>query len=97
MIPIKQDDGGSFLKCRSCGAKINKPAINYKIKESVKKSKDIAVIEKDTIVLPTTEKDCPKCDHGRAYWWLQQTRSADEPPTQFFRCVKCNYTWREYK
>ncbi|MBI2112883.1 transcription factor S, partial [Candidatus Woesearchaeota archaeon] len=26
----------------------------------------------------------------------QQTRGADEPETRFFRCTKCNYTWREY-
>ncbi|MEM4865380.1 MAG: hypothetical protein QXY09_02690 [Acidilobaceae archaeon] len=25
-----------------------------------------------------------------------QTRAADEPPTRFYRCTKCGYTWREY-
>jgi DNA-directed RNA polymerase subunit M/transcription elongation factor TFIIS len=25
-----------------------------------------------------------------------QTRGADESSTQFLRCTKCNYTFREY-
>ena len=46
--------------------------------------------------LPTTKIDCPKCGNGEAMWWFLQTRSGDEPPTQFYRCVKCNHTWRSY-
>ena len=45
---------------------------------------------------PTTNVICPKCGHGKAEWWLQQTRSADEAETRFFKCLKCRYTWREY-
>ncbi|MFX1287916.1 MAG: transcription factor S, partial [Promethearchaeota archaeon] len=26
----------------------------------------------------------------------EQTRSADEPSTSFFRCLECKHTWREY-
>lgn len=46
--------------------------------------------------LPTTKIECPKCGHDEASWWFLQTRSGDEPPTQFYRCVKCNHTWRSY-
>lgn len=46
--------------------------------------------------LPTIEIECEKCGHGEAIWWMLQTRSADEPTTQFFRCTKCGYTWRNY-
>ncbi len=46
--------------------------------------------------MPTIEIECPKCGNNKAYWWLLQTRSGDEPPTQFYRCAKCAYTWRMY-
>lgn len=45
--------------------------------------------------LPTTRTECPKCGNQEAYWWMVQTRGADESTTQFFRCTKCNYTWRD--
>lgn len=46
--------------------------------------------------LPTIKTDCPKCGHDEAVWWMLQTRSADEPTTQFYRCTKCDHTWRDY-
>ena len=46
--------------------------------------------------LPTIAVDCPKCGHGEAVWWMLQTRSADEPTTQFYRCTTCGHTWRDY-
>ncbi|MGB0725129.1 MAG: RPA12/RPB9/RPC11 RNA polymerase family protein, partial [Nitrosopumilus sp.] len=45
---------------------------------------------------PTIKIDCEKCGHDEAIWWMLQTRSADEPTTQFYRCTKCQYTWRNY-
>ena len=47
-------------------------------------------------VLPTIKINCPKCDHDEAVWWMLQTRSADEPTTQFYRCTECGHTWRDY-
>lgn len=38
---------------------------------------------------------CPKCGNGEAYYNEVQTRSADEPATLFFRCVKCHHNWKE--
>ena len=52
--------------------------------------------ENNTEVLPTINIECPKCNNNLAVWWLLQTRSADEATTQFFRCIKCNHTWRNY-
>jgi hypothetical protein len=45
----------------------------------------------------STEAECPKCSHKRAYFMQIQTRSADEPMTTFYKCcnVKCNNQWRE--
>lgn len=85
---------GKIMRCRSCGAEIKGKAELIKT-ESEKK--EIIIIEDNRPDLPTTERQCPRCSCDRAYWWLIQTRSADEPPTQFFRCVECKHTWREYK
>jgi DNA-directed RNA polymerase subunit M len=46
--------------------------------------------------LPVTRAECPQCGHDEATWWIVQTRGGDEPSTQFYRCLKCNYTWRQY-
>ena len=46
--------------------------------------------------LPTARAECPKCGNMLAYVWQVQTRGSDESSTQFFRCTKCDYTFREY-
>ncbi|MCJ7650052.1 MAG: transcription factor S, partial [Candidatus Lokiarchaeota archaeon] len=53
--------------------------------------------EEDKIIVhPIVSKYCPKCNHKEAEAWQEQTRSADEPSTSFFKCIKCKHTWREY-
>ncbi|MEM2262418.1 MAG: zinc ribbon domain-containing protein, partial [Ignisphaera sp.] len=49
-----------------------------------------------TAVLIKNEVRCPKCEYNEIYAWQIQTRAADEPPTTFYKCAKCGYTWREY-
>ena len=44
----------------------------------------------------TIKIDCEKCHGKEGVWWSFQTRSADEPETRFYKCTKCNYTWRDY-
>jgi transcription factor S len=92
MIPVK---GG--MECRSCGRTNNRETTAKMTTQSEKK--EIIVVEDNKPDLPTTNKLCQKCGNNVAYWWLIQTRSADEPPTQFFKCTneKCGHTWREYK
>ena len=46
--------------------------------------------------LPIEKEPCSKCGNEEAYSWQRQTRSGDEPATRFYRCVKCEHTWREY-
>jgi len=81
--------------CRKCG-KRSKNKVNIKITTKAQKE-GMAVIEDNKPDLPKTNKECKKCRNNEAYYWLIQTRSADEPPTQFFKCTKCKHTWREYK
>ena len=96
LIPAKKGKTVS-LKCRRCGYELKKPVQPIKIVEEKRNSKGVVVLEKDDTLLPITERECEVCGNKKAWYWLQQTRSADEPPTQFFRCTKCKRVWREYK
>ena len=98
MIPEKTDVGISW-SCRKCGhiEKI-KSQRGLILREEVNEKVTIPVFdtEKNKDKLSTVEVDCGKCGNNQAVWWIQQTRSGDEPATRFFKCLKCNYTWREY-
>ena len=99
--------------CPKCGAILIKkrknygcPRCNYASKDNIKieakekigKKHEVGVVkEKDIDVMPVVEETCPKCGNKEAYFWTTQTRSGDEAETRFFRCKKCNHTWREYK
>ena len=98
-------DGKKQLFCPRCGYTIDiedEALEAYKVKRKVEHSpKDkIIVVEADqvpsTAVLLKGQVRCPKCGHDEVYFWMMQTRAADEPPTRFYRCKRCGYTWREY-
>ena len=102
LLRKKTFDGISFLACR-CGFKQESKIDHIDIQKRIKKKKKalsknlIVVGEEDKIsVHPKVMKECPKCKHNEAEAWQEQTRSADEPSTSFFRCIKCKNTWREY-
>ena len=104
--PKKSETGKTpslVLVCPKCGYK--KRESSGKVKPTVVKiiqddpQKLVAVIGKEEQklrTLPTVRVECPKCENKTAYIWQVQTRSADESSTQFLRCTKCNYTFREY-
>lgn len=68
----------------------------YGLEEKPQESREIPVIEEEIQQMPTVRVECRKCGNMVAYYWMLQTRSADEPATKFFRCTKCKHTWREY-
>lgn len=37
---------------------------------------------------------CPKCKHKKTTYYSVQTRSADEPMTNFITCLKCSHRWK---
>ena len=96
-IRLKKDSSDSIVKCPKCG-------YSEKNSQEIKKTKteeekpEINVFEENegNETLPTIEIECEKCGNQEAVWWMLQTRSADEPTTQFYRCTKCGYTWRNY-
>jgi len=88
MVP-QEVAGRLMLVCNSC---------HYR--ESMGRGKmkreSVLVVEEEEEPAPTTHTICPSCGHDRAYWWIRQTRAADEPSTRFYKCVKCGKVWREY-
>ena len=107
------DNQNNNVKCKNCGSIIQMRKQNNDLDNdnlnvsletlSVSSDKEIRILDdtnekQDTSnPLPTIDVVCPKCENGKASWWLAQTRSADEPSTQFFRCTNCNNTWRNYE
>jgi len=90
------------LTCPKCGYKKTiveeeAPKVAKIIKPNPQRL--VAVIgkeEQELRTLPTVQVECPKCGNNLAYVWQVQTRGADESSTQFLRCTKCGYTFREY-
>ena len=104
---IEQND---IIVCPKCGFKEENKKINNNNGEvaTINSPQPPAQFEKTTLevtdlsdanptALPTIDIDCPKCGNNTASWWIAQTRSADESSTQFYRCTKCNHTWRNYE
>lgn len=93
---LKQESSETNFVCPKCG--YSETGSKQRKQTKVEASSNIDVLDdgeqKET--LPTIKIDCEKCGHNEAVWWMLQTRSADEPTTQFYRCTKCSYTWRNY-
>jgi len=99
--------------CPKCGAVLIQKAKNFgcarcnystkeKVKlntsEKIKETSEIAVVSsKDTQAFPKVAEICKKCKNNECYFWTVQTRSGDEAETKFFKCTKCEHTWREYR
>ncbi len=90
-----------ILVCPQCGLKSKKEVDEARkeiiVRKELGSGASLKVMEGDVIdALPTTSIECPDCKNGTAFWWMLQTRSADEATTQFYRCTKCSHTWRNY-
>ncbi|MEZ0393634.1 MAG: transcription factor S [Desulfurococcaceae archaeon] len=103
MKPVKKGDE-YYLACTRCGYQIKAtPAdlklygLTHKIEHS-EREKTVVIKDTNELHLPITrDVTCPKCGYHEAYYWILQTRAADEPSTRFYKCRRCGYTWREYE
>ena len=84
------------LACPKCYYKITQKKESLILKEKLENKEKIEVVDKSFETLPKVDQTCPKCKNSKAYFWLLQTRSADEAETTFYKCTKCNHTWRTY-
>ena len=94
LIQKRKNDG-----CARCGYAAKSRA-RIKTSEKMETKKEIAVVkDKDLEIYPVIEleKACEKCANKKAFFWTLQTRSTDEAETKFFKCTKCEHTWREYR
>ena len=92
------DSNGSSLRflCRNCAyAMPIKTPLSRRMPLKQKKVDDILGGEAAWANVDQTDAVCPQCPHRRAYYMQFQTRSADEPMTVFYKCVKCKHRWKE--
>ncbi|MDH3500943.1 MAG: transcription factor S [Nitrosopumilus sp.] len=95
-VKLKKSD--SKLQCPKCNyieGQENKHAKKV-VKGETQSNFNVLAENEGEESLPTIKIECEKCGNDEAVWWMLQTRSADEPTTQFYRCNKCRYTWRNY-
>ena len=86
-----------ILKCSTCGytEKLEEESIEqYTMKGDKKEEQEVVVIDNEVVTMPTTKGTCYRCGNTKIAWWMMQTRSADEAPTVFYRCIKCGNTWK---
>jgi DNA-directed RNA polymerase subunit M len=106
LVPKKEktDKKTSLIfTCPKCGYKrrVESGKVAPKVAKVIQPhpQKLVAVIGKEEQklrTLPTLRIECPRCGNNLVYVWQVQTRGTDESSTQFFRCTKCGYTFREY-
>ena len=96
-VRLKKGNSKSVLSCPKCGYTESSSKDTKKGKEEeIKSELNVLAENEGKETLSTIKIDCEKCGNNEAVWWMLQTRSADEPTTQFYRCTKCNHTWRNY-
>lgn len=89
------------LTCPKCGKTkdtiVGAMVVKGKALDDEKKSVMVDSSDKMDLLPTTNEYACEKCGNSAAYYYMRQTRSADEATTRFLECTKCGYKWREYR
>jgi len=95
---LQHKNKGKVLKCLKCGYEEKNIGGENEVKVQPRKDKSkILVIDKDIEmkIYPKINITCPRCGYHEAYYELRQMRSADEPSTRFYTCVRCKFRWKE--
>jgi len=103
LVPRKVSSGKQalvMLVCTKCKFKKERSAFEAKaankvIEHSPKQLVAVIGKEEQLSILPTIHIDCPRYENNTANVWQVQTRGSDESSTQFFRCLRCGFTFRE--
>ena len=67
---------------------------NWKLLFDIKAEKDKKKLELKPEAMTDTYK-CRRCGSRKCSYYELQTRSADEPMTQFINCLNCNNRWKQ--
>lgn len=96
LLQVQNINGENLFVCDTCPYIYS---IDKKITKGValkrKEVEDVFGGEKAWENVARTAATCEACGHQEAYFKEFQTRSADEPATLFYRCVKCKQYWKE--
>jgi DNA-directed RNA polymerase subunit M len=106
MLVSEKADGESKMKCRSCGefqedVEADEMKVTEEKEEDPMDRLNVSSEDDEETTRPTTMKECPNCsedkeDEKEHEWWMEQTRSSDEPPTRFYECTDCGNVHKEY-
>ena len=96
LLLIEQGHQGYRFKCPTCPYNHDlKRRYTTSLKLKKKSIDDVLGGEDAWANVDKTEARCPQCSHDSAYFMQIQIRSADEPTTIFYKCVKCGKMWND--
>ena len=67
---VVPDKTGKKMVCGSCGKIYKKEKLI--LKEDIKKTEKVEVVDSNVDVNPKVDIECPKCGHGKASFWSLQ-------------------------
>ena len=94
------------LTCPKCGHReAPRPGIVVKgepVERTRNKFSELGIIDDpskfESQIWPIDDSvQCGGCKSWGAYYYLRQTRKADEPTTRFYQCTKCKKKWKTSK